>query len=105
MQVFEMFAYVRLEDDPRGAPPAHPGTGWRERYSARQRIGGLVLAYARAAPQVQRIFLRETLKGSASVQAHSRIDFMGSLTLSCRLRLMGTALQSKHLLCYFFKSR
>ena len=53
MQVFEMFAYVTLEDDPRGAPPAHPGTGWRERYSARQRIGGLVLAYARAAPQVQ----------------------------------------------------
>lgn len=52
MQVFDMFAYVKLEDDPRAAPPAHPSTGWRERYSARQRIGGLVLVYARAAGQV-----------------------------------------------------
>lgn len=50
-----MFAYVKLEDDPRAAPPAHPSTGWRERYSARQRIGGLVLVYARAAGQVQHI--------------------------------------------------
>ena len=55
MQVFDMFAYVKLEDDPRAAPPAHPSTGWRERYSARQRIGGLVLVYARAAGQVQHI--------------------------------------------------
>jgi hypothetical protein len=53
VQVFDMFAYVKLEDDPRAAPPAHPNTGWRERYSARQRIGGLVLVYARAAGQVQ----------------------------------------------------
>lgn len=47
-----MFLYVKLESDPRGAPPAHPGSGWKDRYSARQRIGGLILAYARAAGQV-----------------------------------------------------
>ena len=47
-----MFSYVKLEGDPRGAPPAHPGSGWKDRYSARQRIGGLILAYARAAGQV-----------------------------------------------------
>ena len=49
-----MFSYVKLEGDPRGAPPAHPGSGWKDRYSARQRIGGLILAYARAAGQVWR---------------------------------------------------
>ena len=52
VQVFDMFSYVKLESDPRGAPPAHPGSGWKDRYSARQRIGGLILAYARAAGQV-----------------------------------------------------
>lgn len=54
VQLFDMLSYVQLEGDPRGVPPAQPPPGWRERYSARQKIAGAMVTYARSAGQVGR---------------------------------------------------
>lgn len=52
-QVFEMFSYVQLEGDPQGVPPAHPPPGWKDAFSARHKVAGTMVSYARSASQVE----------------------------------------------------
>ncbi|BDA43725.1 Exportin-5 [Coccomyxa sp. Obi] len=48
-KVFDMFSYVQFEGDPQDVPPAHPPPGWKDAFSARHRVAGTMVAYAKAA--------------------------------------------------------
>ena len=51
LQVFDMFSYVQFEGDPQDVPPAHPPPGWKDAFSARHRVAGTMVAYAKAGGQ------------------------------------------------------
>eukprot|EP00884_Botryococcus_braunii_P005964 jgi/Botrbrau1/15369/Bobra.0304s0010.1 len=51
-KVFDMFTYVSLEGDPKGAPPGDPSPDWKDRFSARQRVATVLVNIARISPKV-----------------------------------------------------
>ena len=53
-QAFDLFDTLPLEGDPHDAPPARPPPGWKERFTARQKVAGCLTPNAAWAPKVRR---------------------------------------------------
>ena len=54
LQVFDLLAQVPLGSARLGAaPPERLPQGWKDRFSARQRIVNIMVVHAKAAPQVR----------------------------------------------------
>ena len=52
-QAFDLFDTLPLEGDPHEAPPARPPPGWKERFTARQKVAACLSPHAGLAPKVR----------------------------------------------------
>ena len=52
-QAFALFDSLPLEGDSHEAPPARPPPGWKERFTARQKVAGCLILHAALAPKVR----------------------------------------------------
>lgn len=66
-QAFDLFDTLPLEGDSHEAPPARPPPGWKERFTARQKVAACLSPHAGLAPKVR----PETKKASQRVGMQS----------------------------------